>query len=49
MSQEELQQQNEKLNQRLTKAIEVFKEQKENINNLTHERDKAIEEVEAAK
>ena len=48
MSQEELQQQNEKLNQRLAKAIEVFKEQKENIARLTEERDKARLEVKEA-
>ena len=48
MSQEELQQQNEKLNQRLTKAIEVFKEQKENIARLTEERDKARLETKEA-
>ena len=48
MSQEELQQQNEKRNQRLTKAIEVFKEQKENIARLTEERDKARLETKEA-
>ena len=41
MTEQELIQENEKLNQRLTKAIEVFKEQKENIVRLTQERDEA--------
>lgn len=41
MTEQELLQENEKLNQRLTKAIEVFKEQKENITRLTQERDDA--------
>ena len=48
MTQEELQQQNEKLKQRLAKAIEVFKEQKENIERLTAERDKARLETKEA-
>lgn len=43
MTEQELIQENEKLNQRLTKAIEVFKEQKENIVRLTQERDEAKE------
>lgn len=48
MTHEELQQQNEKLNQRLSKAIEIFKEQKENIVQLTEERDKARLELKEA-
>ena len=41
MTEQELIQENEKLKGRLAKAIEVFKEQKENITALTEERDKA--------
>jgi len=41
MTEQELIQENEKLKGRLAKAIEVFKEQKENITTLTEERDKA--------
>ncbi len=45
MSEQELIQENEKLNARLKKAIDVFKEQKENITRLTEERDSAKQEI----
>jgi chromosome segregation ATPase len=41
MTEQEIKQENEKLKARLNKAVEVFKEQKENIDRLTAERDKA--------
>ena len=45
MTEQELIQENEKLNARLKKAIDVFKEQKENITRLTEERDSAKQEI----
>ena len=45
MTEQELIQENEKLNARLKKAIDVFKEQKDNITRLTEERDSAKKEV----
>lgn len=45
MAEQELIQENEKLNARLKKAIDVFKEQKENITRLTEERDSAKQEI----
>ena len=45
MTIEQLQEENKKLNARLAKAVTVFKEQKENLDRLTAERDSAKEDV----
>lgn len=45
MTIEQLQEENKKLNARLAKAVTVFKEQKENLDRLTAERDNAKEDV----
>lgn len=45
MTIEQLQEENKKLNARLAKAVTVFKEQKENLDRLTAERDSAKEDI----
>ena len=49
MTVEELTLENERLNGRLKKAIQVFNEQKATINRLTEERDSANAEIEKLK
>jgi chromosome segregation ATPase len=45
MTIEQLQEENKKLNARLAKAVAVFKEQKENLDSLTAERDSAKADI----
>lgn len=45
MTIEQLQEENKKLNARLAKAVSVFKEQKENLDRLTAERDSAKADI----